>query len=1295
MAQGSALVRLRLDEFGAAILARQELDNGLLLDLVGFSPRFYVLTERGVLSLELAEGDSLPRLLDAEPGGGQAFAVRTDYIAVALREAGLRLIQIAPDGTLQTLSVLDLPGEALDVAFSPDGMWVYLAAGKTGLHLVNLSDPTHPFLAGTLPQPTPVQTVAAVGALLAIGSGGEVALIDPVSGQEIGRHAPLKDGQRLALDPDGYAYVADATDGLKILWLAAPDRPVQIYGERGQPASDVLFESGWVYLVGPGGLRILDVGNRFQPLEIARLDLPGQPQGLALGEGYAYVALGGEGVAVVNLENQSAPRLERRIPLDAPAHALVYDRGRVYVAADSAGLVTINAAEPGHEVLESTLVLPGVALDIERRGRALYVAGGEGGLYALDITHPETPSLAGVVAPEAGQRYLNLTIEGSRAYVSFGAGFAVLDINRPHAMGRLATVRQPALHVIRRDIYLYALGPNQIGIYNARATADPILLRMYHAPTTIAALTASSDRLFLTHRGSGPDLVVLGVGRPDYPVELENVGVVGDTLHAGIFGEQVWLGRGYGGLARFDLTEGGALIRRGLYHSIPEITRVAVGGGYVLAGGRTGWTALVRGSPENATYPVLGMAADADRIAITAGEAGLFLYVPDGVGEFSLLAHRLTDGPAVGVALAGGHVYAALPGGLAIFDGQYLNPVRLIPTSAPPTDLIMRGEIAYLILSDGTLAAVQIGDPAGGIRLRSTVETRQAYDLIPGPDGVIYGLAGNQIMRLDLSNPDRLSIAAQGTLPAPAERGVFVESLLAAFSVGEDATLYDLTLLEDDIIPRGRLELAEGSLVGGELIVNGPVAYVAYGAGGLGLRDIREPGPGHIFHAGETHSLLLNGATLFASGGTQLTVWDITDPFSPRQLAAFDAFAPINHVDSGPSNTLILSHPIGASIVAWDGAAFTQRGMVSAPASVERAVQIGDRLVMALQRGGLHIADVGDPAVSDSLFTYTSPSGQTAHDLLPLADGLLLASWESGIDVLDVSAVTDSPHQVEIVAIGDSPLHMALSTDRSMAAVALGSNGVALLNLADPLRPQVAGLVGGSGDSLAAALDETTLYVAEGTCGLRVFDVSNPADPREVGYWRSTYAADVAVQNGLVYLADGNQLLTLRYEPALPAQPPPVSQLPRPADGAGNVPFDTALTWGPPADPCNPLIYDVYFGQSQNPPLVGQVIGSPELIPGELVPSRAYYWRVEVADRQGDRVSGPVWRFTTISGDYADTVPPAPPPFEQFAEKNPGVPLTLAGLVALIGVWALARRLRQQVESEPDVPEWYSTGDEE
>jgi len=88
-------------------------------------------------------------------------------------------------------------------------------------------------------------------------------------------------------------------------------------------------------------------------------------------------------------------------------------------------------------------------------------------------------------------------------------------------------------------------------------------------------------------------------------------------------------------------------------------------------------------------------------------------------------------------------------------------------------------------------------------------------------------------------------------------------------------------------------------------------------------------------------------------------------------------------------------------------------------------------------------------------------------------------------------------------------------------------NGILVLDLADPAHPKPASdywetITGGA---RAVALDGKYAYVVDqGSAEMAVLDLSDPADPREVGRWGvanspDRYLNDVAVRDGLAYLA--------------------------------------------------------------------------------------------------------------------------------------------------------------------------------
>jgi hypothetical protein len=336
----------------------------------------------------------------------------------------------------------------------------------------------------------------------------------------------------------------------------------------------------------------------------------------------------------------------------------------------------------------------------------------------------------------------------------------------------------------------------------------------------------------------------------------------------------------------------------------------------------------------------------------------------------------------------------------------------------------------------------------------------------------------------------------------------------------------------------------------------------------------------------------------------------------------------------------------------------------------------------------LQVVDLTDPSNPVTRFTFSSPTGQSVADLLPLDDRSLLVSWEGGIDLLDVGNTADPPTLRDTVETeGNQALGFSISAGGDRAAVSLGVDGVALLDLSSQ-GAVVSGYMDTPGEALQAIIDGTTLYAADGVCGLRVFDIADLEHPVETGYWRSGYAGDLLLaSDGALFLADANQLLTLRYDPGAPPVLPPLPQVPSPANTAEGVSINPRLRWEPPADPCDPLVYDIYFGASGDPPFFGQVTGEPSVQVDNLDPLRTYYWRIVVTDRQGDQIEGPLWRFTTAEADPVNAHPASPPLFIERLRENPLLPLILGagGLAAaLAGGLYLRKRHKKQREVSND-----------
>jgi hypothetical protein len=77
---------------------------------------------------------------------------------------------------------------------------------------------------------------------------------------------------------------------------------------------------------------------------------------------------------------------------------------------------------------------------------------------------------------------------------------------------------------------------------------------------------------------------------------------------------------------------------------------------------------------------------------------------------------------------------------------------------------------------------------------------------------------------------------------------------------------------------------------------------------------------------------------------------------------------------------------------------------------------------------------------------------------------------------------------------------------------------------------------------------------------------------------------------------------------------------------------DSDLKWtGGDPDAGDTVIYDVYFGTTQDPPKLTRHLSVSIFNPGRLSPNTKYYWKISAVDNHWAHSIGPLWNFTTGS----------------------------------------------------------------
>ncbi len=188
--------------------------------------------------------------------------------------------------------------------------------------------------------------------------------------------------------------------------------------------------------------------------------------------------------------------------------------------------------------------------------------------------------------------------------------------------------------------------------------------------------------------------------------------------------------------------------------------------------------------------------------------------------------------------------------------------------------------------------------------------------------------------------------------------------------------------------------------------------------------------------------------------------------------------------------------------------------------SIYGAVQLtgaagGEHLLVAGVQQGLRIFDVDPPAEAHEVSSIDTPG--ESEDVLALG-GLAVAVHDRGTRLLDL-AHPDRPVLVGAVAAQDPPWsRIVRKGDR--AYVTSNYYDLRSLDLSHPRHPRDEGLLGPYGD-IPPRIEGDRLYAHDGASqAIRIFDVSNPAAPVQLGVVHLTpflFLSDFTTSAGRLY----------------------------------------------------------------------------------------------------------------------------------------------------------------------------------
>jgi hypothetical protein len=295
------------------------------------------------------------------------------------------------------LSSINIPGHANNVAVN--GNFAYVAAGSTGLQIVDVSDRTNPQVVSSVDTP---------------GNANDVQLVGNL------------------------AFVADGSSGLQVIDVTKPLTPVLVgsYKTVGV-AWDAVVTGGLAYVaVDTSGVQIVDVSNPAAPIGLGLVALPGITKGLDIDASRNLaVAVGTGGLFTITVANPKAPTLvgslnyTSSLGLPADARDVALMGNFAFVADFNSNLTSVDISNPAQPIYVASAgtSASGSLEDVVISGNFAFAADAAfgGGVPIVNIGNPSVLQAASVLTfPTGDSRGLKeahatgLAVDASYVYLT-------------------------------------------------------------------------------------------------------------------------------------------------------------------------------------------------------------------------------------------------------------------------------------------------------------------------------------------------------------------------------------------------------------------------------------------------------------------------------------------------------------------------------------------------------------------------------------------------------------------------------------------------------------------------------------------------------------------------------------------------------------------------------------------------------------------------------------------------------------------------------------------------------------
>jgi hypothetical protein len=581
-------------------------------------------------------------------------AVNGNFAYLANGENGLVVVDINPASPryLTAVGACPVPMIASVNRVSVSGGYAYMTDDYGGFHVVNVTDPANPAIAGSCSLGGFFSTrgIFVSGSLAYVADGSNGLKIVDISNPQVPAVAGTYDTPGHAYGVfagGGYAYVADGASGLHIVNVADPAHPALAgaYDTAGE-ARSVFVSGGYAYVAdGASGLLVVNVSNPQVPALAGSYNTPGQASGVFVSGNLAYVA-DAPGLLVVDVTNPGSPSLAGSSGTVFDAERLSVSGGHAYLTGGDFGsnkfqIIAVNPANPDY-LRTGTCNTPGTAAGIAVLGGYAYVADSASGLQIIDVADPLRPALVG--SHDTPGQASGVFVSGSYAYVADGvSGLRIVNVADPAHPTSVGSCSTPgaALSVTVSGDYAYVADSAGLRIVNVADPAHPALAGSYNTPGQPYGVAVSGGYAYVPYVAAGSSgLLVIDVSNPQSPT-LAGTCITPDQA-SGVFvsGRYAYVTAGSSGLLVIDVTDPKHPTLAGSCDTPGYAMDVFVSGGYAHVADASGGLQVIDVDPLSPGYLTVAGSSQAGLYATGVFVSGDHAYLSDNFGGLRIIGFK-------------------------------------------------------------------------------------------------------------------------------------------------------------------------------------------------------------------------------------------------------------------------------------------------------------------------------------------------------------------------------------------------------------------------------------------------------------------------------------------------------------------------------------------------------------------------------------------------------------------------------------------------------------------------------